>query len=66
MSALCLISLASATNDYENEFFQGMESGFFLRENPEGYKDYDCPALVPDEAHAKIISQVIQPIELAV
>ena len=31
---------------FDDEFLQGMESGFFLRNNLEGYKDYQCPELV--------------------
>ena len=30
-------------NDFNGEFFQGMESGFFLRDNPDGHREFDCP-----------------------
>ena len=46
LSALCLFSMVVAEpDDFENEFFQGMESGFFLRDRPDDYRDYDCPEL---------------------
>ena len=36
--------------DFNGEFFQGMETGFFLRDNPQGYKDYECPDLPIDRS----------------
>ena len=45
--------LASATDATKGEkdasFFQGLENGFFMRNDEEGYKKYDCPVLVPDQ-----------------
>ena len=29
--------------DFKGEFFQGMETGFFLRDQPEGHREYECP-----------------------
>ena len=44
---VCLISASSNTvfaqDDYNGEFFQGMESGFFLRDTEDGHREYDCP-----------------------
>ena len=53
LTAFFLVTLTFAAdqevkNDFEMEFFQGMESGFFLRDKPEGYKDYECPELAVD------------------
>ena len=46
--ASCLIitsSIVAATEgeDFKGEFFQGMETGFFLRDTPDGHREYDCP-----------------------
>ena len=67
LSALCLFSLVAAEqeNDYQNEFFQGMESGFFLRDRPDDYKDYDCPDLAVDADAAEILTTIMTPIEIA-
>ena len=41
--------------DFENDFFQGMENGFFLREDLQAYKEYECPGLEHNDAQqAKI------------
>ena len=29
--------------DFNGEFFQGMESGFFLRDTENGHREYSCP-----------------------
>ena len=40
----CLLAGTSyAQDDYNGEFFQGMESGFFLRDTENGHREYDCP-----------------------
>ena len=53
-------------NDFATDFFQGMESGFFLRDKPDGYKDYDCPELAVDTDTMKVIQSVLTPIQMAV
>ena len=38
--APALASAADEKVDFEDEFLQGLEAGFFLRNNPTGYLDY--------------------------
>ena len=50
---LCGVALAEEEQqgeDFNGEFFQGMETGFFLRDTPQGYKDYECPDLPIDRS----------------
>ena len=35
--------------DFESDFFQGMENGFFLRDDLTAYKEYECPDLIVNE-----------------
>ena len=50
--------------DFNGEFFQGMEAGFFLRDNPDGYKDYDCLELNVDVDMITKLDQFFVPIEM--
>jgi hypothetical protein len=34
----------------DESFFQGMEQGFFLRNDLQGHKQFECPDLVVDSA----------------
>ena len=58
--------MVAAQQDYESEFLQGLESGFFLRDKPDGYKDYDCPELVVDKSVMDQVNQILTPVQLAV
>ena len=55
---LCLMMVHAEEedgSDYAGEFFQGMESGFFLRDTPDGHREYECPDPNLDtEAYAKL------------
>ena len=53
-------------DDFENEFFQGMESGFFLRDTPDGYKEYDCPDIAVDPEQVQTVNSFVQPVIMAV
>jgi hypothetical protein len=48
---LASTALASTMSKEERDqsFFQGLENGFFLRNEEQGYKKYDCPDLVLDQ-----------------
>jgi len=50
--------------DFHNEFFQGMESGFFLRDTPDAYKDYECPDLAVDTDKLKVIQAFFVPVQM--
>ena len=54
----------SAGEDFNGEFFQGMETGFFLRDTPQGYKDYDCPELPVDRDLQETLNKFFVPIEM--
>ncbi len=41
-----------------------METGFFLRNKPLGYRDYDCPDLVIDLQANKEITEVFAPMKM--
>ena len=41
-----------------------MEAGFFLRDHPEGYKDYDCPELQLDRDLMSKLDKFFVPIEM--
>ena len=43
-----------------------MESGFFLRDKPDGYKDYECPELAVDQDSLNFIGQIMTPLSMAV
>ena len=48
-SSLVLMAQADQTQAEKDEsFFQGLEQGFFLRNNVSGYKQFECPDLVLD------------------
>ena len=54
----------SQGEDFNSDFAQGMENGFFLREDLQAYKDYDCPDLNHNEKWQGAINQVFAPIKL--
>ena len=66
MCALGLLSTRAFADDFEGEFFQGMESGFFLRDTPDGYKEYDCPDVAVDPEMMSTVNSFIQPVVMAV
>lgn len=45
---------------------QGLEQGFFLRNDLEGYKQFDCPELVVDQEAQKRFNQVLTPAEMMI
>lgn len=52
--------------DFETDFLQGMEAGFFLRNNPEGYTDYQCPVLVEKNAEFKKVQEFFGPVKMII
>ena len=50
--------------DFKGEFFQGMETGFFLRENPEGHKEYECADPNTSQEVLKKINSVLGPVQM--
>ena len=50
--------------DYQGEFFQGMETGFFLRDTPDGHKEYECPEPSIDQDMIKKINAVLGPVQM--
>ena len=55
---------ASDDDSVMTEFLQGMEAGFFLRSNPEGYKDYECPELVVNNEDSKKLQELFGPVKM--
>ena len=51
---------------FEDEFLQGMEAGFFLRNNPDGYMDYQCPQLTDDNKDFKKIQEFFGPVKMII
>ena len=54
LAAVLCANLAQAQGETKEErdesFFQGMEQGFFLRNDLQGHKQFECPDLVVDSA----------------
>ena len=50
--------------DYQGEFFQGMESGFFLRDTENGHREYDCPDPILKNDALKKVNQVLGPVQM--
>ena len=50
--------------DFEGDFFQGMESGFFLRDTTNGHHEYDCPDPNSHQDMMKKINGVLQPVTM--
>lgn len=50
LATTAIIASAEMTKEEKDKsFFQGLENGFFMRNEKEGYKKYECPELVPDQ-----------------
>ena len=54
----------SQGEDFNGEFFQGMETGFFMRDQPQAYKDYDCVPLNVDSEATDTLNKFFVPIEM--
>merc|ERR1712010_250783 len=65
---LSVTRLASAEEgmDYHSEFWQGMESGFFLRDIPNGHVEYECPDPNVDEEIAEKLKTFLAPVQMVV
>ena len=50
--------------DYQGEFFQGMETGFFLRDTPDGHKEYECPEPSINNDFLKKVNAVLGPVQM--
>ena len=64
---VCLISVSStafAQDDYNGEFFQGMESGFFLRDTENGHREYDCPDPTINTDALKKVNSILGPVQM--
>ena len=64
LSVFALVSAEKTREEKDNLFFQGMETGFFLRNKPQGYKDYDCPDVTIDMEVNKEITNVFAPMKM--
>lgn len=63
-AVLCANQVQAETETKEEKdesFFQGMEQGFFLRNDLEAHKQFECPDLVVDSASQKQFSSVMGP-----
>ena len=66
---LSIVIMAAETTDkkgedFNSDFFQGMENGFFLRDNLEAHKEYECPDLVVPENMIKTLENVFSPVKM--
>ena len=62
----CLLStsvFAQDDDDFNGEFFQGMESGFFLRDTDNGHREYECPDPIMDTALLAQINKFLGPVQ---
>ena len=50
--------------DFQSEFFQGMESGFFLRDTENGHREYECPDSQVDNERLKKVHAVMGPVSM--
>ena len=50
--------------DFAGEFFQGMESGFFLRDATDGHREYECPDPRVDWDNLNKITQILGPVQM--
>ena len=63
----CLFASAYAQDggdDYNGDFFQGMESGFFLRDTEDGHREYDCPDPSLDVNALKQVNSILGPVQM--
>lgn len=49
---------------FDDEFLQGMETGFFMRNNEEGYLDYECPELILNTSDQKRVLDFFGPVKM--
>ena len=66
---LAVVTFAAETEvkkgeDFNSDFFQGMENGFFLRDNLEAHKEYECPDIVVPENMIKTLENVFSPVKM--
>lgn len=62
---LFAITTAKQTKKEKDElFFQGIDTGFLLRNNTKGYEDYDCPDLPYNKEFQDTIQKVFTPITM--
>ena len=50
--------------DYNGDFFQGMESGFFLRDTKDGHREYDCPDPQVDQNALRQVNAILAPVQM--
>merc|ERR1711957_1028118 len=50
--------------DFEHEFMQGMENGFFLRDQENAHKEYECADLRQNEKMKATMGQIISGLTL--
>ena len=50
--------------DYNGDFFQGMESGFFLRDQENGHREYDCPDPSINVDALKKVNSILGPVQM--
>ena len=59
-----LAGTSYAQDDYNGEFFQGMESGFFLRDTENGHREYDCPDPSINNDALKKVNNILGPVQM--
>ena len=68
MKTICLIIFLSMSflnaEKLTQEFLEGCESGFSLRNNEEAFKDFNCPKPETRQSALNIISHWITPLKL--
>ena len=51
-------------SDFNGEFFQGMESGFFLRDTENGHREYSCPDPQINTAALRKMNTILGPVQM--
>ena len=60
----CLFATSFAQEDFNGDFFQGMESGFFLRDTEDGHREYDCLDPQLDVNALKQVNSILGPVQM--
>ena len=64
--ALIVDEQSKEGEDFNSDFMQGMENGFLLRDNPEAYKEYECPEVTHHEDWQKKVTTYFEPVKMIV
>ena len=61
-----LVAAESEVLEYQDEFLKGMEAGFFIRNQKEGHRDYQCPDVNVDKNDAKTLNDILTPVKMII